>query len=80
MMSLEITILKYRIDHPPSHEVIYALNLYSLLSELDLVIIATTVQIRREVIESVLEAYNVKYFILEKVVFQQTSDLKLVKD
>jgi len=65
--------------HKP-HEVIYAIDMDSLPRDLDLVIVATAAQIRREVIESVLRMRRVKYFVLEKIVFQATRDLKVVKD
>ena len=60
-------------------DVEYILDMESLPKELDLVIIATTANIRRKVIESLLGICMVRYIVFEKVVFQKSEDFPAVK-
>jgi len=46
----------------------------------NLAIIATTADIRAHVIQSLLKAKEVKYLVLEKVLFQALNDYKLIED
>ena len=54
----------------------YHQRINDLPNKIDIVIIATTSDIRRVVIESLLELVQVNYIILEKVVFQSVIDFK----
>ncbi len=55
-------------------------NIGDLPKEIDLVIIATTANVRRKVIENLLDRCVVKYIILEKVVFQKSVDFKPIQN
>ncbi len=57
----------------------YLNDIEQLSSEIDVGIIATTSNIRRHVIESLLNKVSVRYLILEKVVFQKKEDFPSVK-
>jgi len=55
-------------------------KLDDLPAELDLVIIATTAEVRRIVVEDLLTNHQVKYLLLEKIVFQKVADFTAVND
>lgn len=57
----------------------YHQNISDLPAEIDLVIIATTANVRREVVEKLLEQCHLKYLILEKVVFQKSEDFNSIQ-
>ncbi|MDA8692814.1 Gfo/Idh/MocA family oxidoreductase [Saprospiraceae bacterium] len=59
-------------------ELVYTLNIEELPPALDFVLITSTASVRRSLIENVLENSKVKYFILEKVLFQNPLDYKEV--
>ncbi|MFW9990989.1 MAG: Gfo/Idh/MocA family protein [Candidatus Odinarchaeota archaeon] len=48
--------------------------------ELDLVVVATTAGVRRQVIETLLTQKQVNYLLLEKVLFQKLDDFSAVND
>ena len=55
-------------------QISYFKSISELPTSLNLVIIATTANIRREVIENMLDQKTIKYLILEKIVFQKSDD------
>ncbi|KRE46298.1 Gfo/Idh/MocA family oxidoreductase [Paenibacillus sp. Soil522] len=57
-----------------AYDVQYLTSITELPHELDAVIVATNSQIRRAIIEQLLNEKKVKYFILEKVLFQNLQD------
>ncbi|OYU81525.1 MAG: hypothetical protein CFE23_03400 [Flavobacterium sp. BFFFF1] len=56
------------IDHP--HQVHYIQDWETLPAEFDLVIVATGAAVRSKVTRQLLSNYNVKYLVLEKILFQ----------
>tara|TARA_B100001750_G_C15522296_1_gene612945 strand:- start:8247 stop:9227 length:981 start_codon:yes stop_codon:yes gene_type:complete len=54
----------------------YNQRIDSIKNKVDLAIVATNADIRRNVIEQIIQKVSVKYFILEKVVFQSNKDFK----
>lgn len=58
----------------------YFKNIVDLSNNLELVIIATTSDVRREVIEKLLLQKKVRYVILEKVLFQKIEDFAIVNN
>jgi hypothetical protein len=58
----------------------YLKNIKDLSNNLELVIIATSSDVRREVIEKLLLQKKVRYVILEKVLFQKIKDFAVVND
>lgn len=58
----------------------YLKNIVDLSNNLELVIISTTSDIRREVIEKLLLQKKVHYVILEKVLFQRIEDFVIVNN
>jgi hypothetical protein len=55
-------------------EVTYHKDLTDISDNIDVAIIATGADVRRQVIESLLAKKKVKYFILEKILFQKKED------
>lgn len=74
--ALSVAELRYQeaADLTRTNNISYHQDIIELSAALDLVIIATTANVRRAVIESLLEQKTVKYLILEKVVFQNSND------
>lgn len=58
----------------------YYKSIQSLPLNLDIVIVATSANIRRMVIDELLEKRNVSYLILEKVLFQKLEDYDYIKE
>jgi len=58
----------------------YLKNIEDLNNNLELVIIATSSDVRREVIEKLLLQKKVRYVILEKILFQKIKDFAVVND
>jgi len=58
----------------------YLKNIVDLNNNLELVIIATTSDVRKEVIEKLLLQKKVRYVILEKVLFQKIKDFAVVNN
>jgi len=77
-------VAKKRYDKMPVNQLVGSVNylgtLKDLKQNLDLAIISTNADIRRKVIESLLNNVNVKYLILEKVAFQSIQDFEFVID
>ena len=62
------------------HSMDFINSLEKLENELDVVIVATNADVRRKVIEKLLERVSVKYFILEKVLFQKIEDYQAINN
>ena len=69
-----------RYEEMPSnshiHSVDYHQGILGLVGKFDLAIIATHADVRRKVIETLLDKVQVNYLILEKVVFQSIKDFE----
>lgn len=63
-----------------AQKVEYLQNIVDLSNNLELVIIATSSDVRREVIEKLLLQKKVRYIILEKVLFQKIKDFAVVNN
>ena len=58
----------------------YTLTLDAIKNDLDLAIVATNADVRREVLETLLTRVKVRYLVLEKVVFQCADDFRFVRN
>lgn len=56
------------------HSIVYLPNIPQKTGMVDLVIVATTSRDRRKIIEEILKQATVRYFILEKLLFQKKKD------
>ena len=78
-----IKIAKDRYHEMPRNPLVQSVNylqtINALLNDVDVAIIATTANVRREVIEDLIDKRAPKYMILEKVVFQDPNDFKPIK-
>ena len=78
-----LSLARQRFEQMPaaSHvqSVMYHQDLAELDGEFDLAIIATNADVRKNVVDSLLTSNNIKYLILEKVVFQSIDDLAKIK-
>ena len=78
-----LSIAKQRYDSIPAgshqHEVSYSQKIENYSTNIDLSIIATNSNTRREIIEEVLDLNNVTSFILEKILFQKAEDYYYVE-
>jgi hypothetical protein len=68
------------VSKPTNSKISYLQNIRGIPKNIDLAIIATTANVRREVIESLLDKCSMKYLILEKVVFQKSVDFKPIQN
>lgn len=57
----------------------YYSSIEELTTNIDLVIIATNSDVRRSIIEKLVQIKNIRYLILEKVVFQKEEDFAAIK-
>ena len=79
--SLETAKARY-LEIPKSkniQNILYSETLEVLNGVVDVAIIATNADVRRKVVEKLLEKINVRYMILEKVAFQSVEDFEFVK-
>jgi len=67
------------VSKPTNSKVSYIQNIRGIPENIDLAIIATTANVRREVVEKLLEQCHLKYLILEKVVFQKSEDFNSIQ-
>ena len=67
------------VSKPTNSKVSYLKNISGVPENIDLAIIATTANVRREVVERLLEQCHLKYLILEKVVFQKSEDFNYIQ-
>ena len=77
-----IDVAKRRFNEQSSNQferkVYYKKSLTELDSQVDIVIIATNADVRRKVVEQLMEQVPVKYLILEKVAFQSIESFEFV--
>ena len=80
--ALSLSKLRYlAVSKPDSqNNVSFYRNISDLPKKLDLSIIATTANVRKSVVEALLENCKVKFLILEKVVFQKSDHFLTVKN
>jgi len=79
--SLKVSKQRFEeIESNNSIKVEYLNTLYELDEEIDLCIVATTANIRADVIKKIISNKKVKVFILEKVLFQKISDFYEIKE
>lgn len=75
---------KERFEEIPSNEKILKIdfleNISQLSENLDLVIVATNADVRYKVVKELLENKKVKNLVLEKVLFQRTSEYKEIEE
>lgn len=64
--------------NPLIHNVSFFKSINSLKYDIDVAIISTNADIRRKVVENLLEKVDVKYLILEKIAFQSIQDFEIV--
>lgn len=75
LAALETAKERYaQINSTQKHQILYLQNMDNISNEFDLAIIATSSNIRRQVIENLLSKATVKYLILEKILFQNKKD------
>jgi len=79
---LSLKNAKERFNLMPASDNINSINYITsfneLINNIDIAIIATNSNKRREVIDAILNIVDVKYFILEKIVFQSISDFEQI--
>jgi len=63
-----------------NHQVSFVNNWHDIPTSFDLVIVATNADVREEVVSVLLANYDVKYLILEKVLFQELGSYLRVSD
>lgn len=63
-----------------NHNIYFLNNLNDLPGELDLVVIATGANVRLGIIQELLKKKIIKFLILEKVLFQNTSEYEICND
>lgn len=76
--SLEVSKLRAsEIEH--SHQLFWYSSISELPETLDLAIVATSSNVRRTVVEQLLNHTQIDYLILEKVLFQKLEDYEYIK-
>ncbi|MDR2457053.1 MAG: hypothetical protein LBD41_01000 [Clostridiales Family XIII bacterium] len=76
---------KIRYDEPNSQvgvdkKVYYLTEINKLPKKIDLAIIASTSKIRRKLIENLLSHSDIKYLVLEKILFDRIEDLDIINN
>ena len=75
-----LSLAKQRFEEMPANShvqsVMYHQDMTELDGEFDLAIIATNADVRKKIVDSLLTNNNIKYLILEKVVFQSIDDFE----
>lgn len=78
--ALEIARQRYQqLELSINHQISFLKNISELSTKIDLAIIATNSDIRRKVIEKLLQISSVKYLLLEKILFQKKEDYLAVE-
>lgn len=78
--SLEIARQRYQqTESSTNHKISYLQNISNLSKKIDLAIIATNSDVRRLVIEKLLQVSFIQYLILEKILFQRKEDYSYVE-
>ncbi len=73
--SLNISRQRYdQISTSTNHKVSFLQNINKISKNIDLAIIATNSNVRRNITENLLSTSSVKYLILEKILFQKRED------
>lgn len=67
------------VDINKINELRYVNDIKSIPSEIDIVIVATTAHVRRKVIDDIVENISVKYFVLEKYLFNYLEDYNYIQ-
>jgi hypothetical protein len=62
------------------HDLNFASNFDELPNQLDLVIVSSTADARSSIVKAITKRINVRYWILEKVLTQNVSDLEILKE
>ena len=79
-----INTAKERYNEMPTNSSVCTISYFesikSFTCDIDVAIIATNADIRRKVVEDLLEKVDVKYLILEKVAFQSIQDFEIVME
>lgn len=76
--SLKTAQERYDCIAGENHKITYASDISTVTEAFDLVIVATNSNVRREVVEQLLSRVEVKYMILEKLLFQKKADYETV--
>ena len=81
---VSINTAKKRYNEMPTNSSVRTISYFesikSFTCDVDVAIIATNADIRRKVVEDLLEKVDVKYLILEKVAFQSILDFEIVME
>jgi predicted dehydrogenase len=77
--SLEIAEARAN-EIPNTHEISFTTKWSSLPNNYDIVIVATSANVRAKVVTELLENYNVDHLILEKVLFQDIKSYDIVSE
>lgn len=78
--SLNIAKQRYdQIESSINHKITFMQNLSNVSKKIDLGIIATSSNIRRPITENLLSNSEVKYLILEKILFQKKEDYSYIE-
>lgn len=73
--ALKIAEERYKqTESSTDHQISFARNLNSLPNKIDLAIVATASNVRREVLEDLSLKSSIRYLILEKILFQKKQD------
>ena len=70
--------LCYQMRESSNHKIIFTTDVNKLPKKLEVVIVATSANVRKIVIEQIIANSKVNYFILEKVLFQKIEDYRTV--
>lgn len=66
--------------NPYLHKLIFSNNLFDLPKEFDLIIISTTAKGRSSLIEMLNTKFNIKRWLIEKVLAQSTEEINLIQE
>lgn len=73
--ALKITQERYnQVKSLNNHKMLFQQDMHNISKNIDLAIIATNSNVRREVLENLLVQSSVKYLLLEKILFQKRKD------
>jgi len=81
MPSLEVAQQRWRdVNSNPSFRIHFFESIASLPFSVDVAIVATNANIRRKVVEQILQHCSVKFLVLEKVLFQSIEEYDVMRD
>ena len=80
--ALEVAKIRFQEINGFGHvkKIEYLANICELRGELDLAVVVTNADVRRTVVEELLSAFQVRYLILEKLLFQRLQDYSSIGD